>query len=150
MAGRTSIKHNDLRLRWAMMAMAALVAAVVYIMSWPAHAAEGDAKAGEDVFRRCKACHAVGPGAKNRVGPMLNNLIGRKAASVPGYKYSPAMKAAGAKGVVWTEAVLQDYLTKPRTFLKGTKMIFNGLPEEEDRVDLLAYLKTFSKHASLL
>ncbi len=143
MAGRTNIKQNDCRLRLAMMAMAALIAAAVYIMSSPAYAA--DAEAGEDVFRRCKACHAIGPGATNRVGPMLNNLIGRKAATVPGYNYSPAMKAASAKGVVWTEAVLLNYLTRPREFVKGTKMIFNGLPEEEDRVDLLAYLKTFSK-----
>ena len=151
MTGTTRLASKDWRQRLAFTTLAALIGAMVQTASLPAQAADaaakGDAESGEDVFRRCKACHAIGPGARNRVGPMLNDLFGRKAAGVPDYAYSPAMKAAGAKGLVWTKAVLLDYLKRPRDYVKGTKMIFAGLPEEEDRVDLLAYLKTFSKPA---
>ena len=151
MTGTIRFASKDWRQRLAFTTLAALIGAAVQTASLPAHAADatakGDAEAGEDVFRRCRSCHAIGPGARNRVGPMLNNLIGRKAASVPDYAFSPAMKTAGANGLVWTEAVLLDYLARPRDYVKGTKMIFAGLPEEEDRVDLLAYLKTFSKPA---
>lgn len=151
MTGTTRFASKDWRQRLTYTTMAALIGALVQTASLTAQAADatakGDAEAGEDVFRRCRACHAIGPGARNRVGPMLNDLIGRKAASVPGYAYSPAMKVAGANELVWTEAVLLDYLTRPRDYVRGTKMIFAGLPEEEDRVDLVAYLKTFSKPA---
>ena len=76
--------------------------------------AEGDAVKGEKVFKKCKACHAVGEGAKNKIGPMLNDLIGRKAGTVEGFKYSPAMKEAGEKGLMWTDA---DGPPSPISFL---------------------------------
>ena len=105
--------------------------------------AEGDAAAGEKVFKKCKACHQVGDGAKNRVGPMLNGIVGNEIASVDGFKYSKAFKAKKDEGLVWTEEELDAFLTKPKKYLKGTKMSFAGLKKEEQRADVIAYLKTF-------
>lgn len=108
-------------------------------------AAEGDVKKGEKVFRKCKACHAVGPKAKNKVGPELNGIVGRAAGSVEGYKYSPAMTESG---LTWDEATLDKYLTKPKDLVPGTKMIFAGLKKDTQRADLIAYLKTFNADGS--
>ncbi len=105
--------------------------------------AEGDAEAGEKVFKKCKACHAVGEGAKNKVGPVLNGIIGEPAAAVDGFKFSDAMKQAAADGLVWDEANLTAFLTKPKDFMKGTKMTFAGLKKEKDIANVIAYLKTF-------
>jgi len=105
--------------------------------------ADGDAAAGEKVFRKCKACHMVGEGAKNRVGPELNGIVGRPAASIEDFKYSDAMKAKGQEGLVWTDENLHTYLKKPRDFVPGTKMTFAGLRKDDDRDDVIAYLKTF-------
>ncbi len=99
---------------------------------------------GKNVFKRCAVCHAVGAGARNKLGPHLNDLFGRAAGSLSGYSYSKAMKDAGAK-VVWSEATLDAYLTNPRGFVKGTKMVFPGLPKQAERQDLIAYLRTFDK-----
>ena len=110
---------------------------------WSASAsAAGDVAHGEQVFRQCKVCHAVGPGAKAGVGPEQNNLIGSKAGSRPGYNYSPAMKKAGEGGLVWTEENLNKYLENPKGLVPGTKMIFPGLKNPKDREDVIAYLKT--------
>ena len=105
--------------------------------------AEGDAAAGEKVFRKCKACHAVGDGAKNKVGPMLNGIVGNEIASVEDFKYSKAFLAKKDEGLVWTEEVLDAYLTKPKKYIKGTKMTFPGLRKEGDRANVIAYLLTF-------
>jgi cytochrome c len=105
----------------------------------------GDAAAGEKVFNRCKACHAVGEGAKNRVGPELNDLIGRTAGTAEGYKYSPAMQKAGANGLVWNAESLATYLANPKATVKGTKMAFAGLKGQDDLDNIIAYLETFSK-----
>lgn len=105
--------------------------------------AEGDAAAGEKVFKKCKACHQVGEKAKNRVGPILNGVVGRPAGEEEGFKYSDAMKAKGAEGLVWTDENLDSYLTKPRDFVPGNKMSFAGLKKPEDRANVIAYLKTF-------
>ena len=105
--------------------------------------AEGDAAAGEKVFKKCKACHQVGDGAKNRIGPMLNGIVGKEIASVDGFKYSKAFKAKKDEGLVWTEEELDAFLTKPKKYLKGTKMSFAGLKKEDDRANVIAYLKTF-------
>ena len=107
-----------------------------------AASAAGDAVKGKKVFRKCKACHAVGKTAKNKVGPVLNGIVGRKAATFKGYKYSKAMKAAGAKGIVWDEKNLDTYLTKPKKFVPKTKMSFAGLKKASQRADLIAYLAT--------
>ena len=99
--------------------------------------AEGDADKGKKVFKKCKTCHTFDPG-KKKIGPHLKGIIGRKSASVEGYKYSKAMKAAD---VTWDEATLDIYLKKPKAFIKGTKMTFAGLKKESQRQDVIAYLK---------
>ena len=105
----------------------------------------GPVAAGEKAFRKCKACHQVGNDARNRAGPTLNGVVGRVAASVKGFSYSKAMKAAGQRGLVWSEEELAGYLAKPRTHLKGTKMSFAGLKSEDEIAATIAYLKTFSE-----
>ncbi|WP_457937895.1 c-type cytochrome [Mesorhizobium sp. 10J20-29] len=103
-----------------------------------------DAAAGEKLFAKCKACHAVGEGAKNRVGPHLNELMGRTAGTVESYRYSKAMAKAGEEGLVWNDETLKTYLTSPKAMVKGTKMAFSGLKDEEDLANMIAYLSTFS------
>lgn len=105
----------------------------------------GIVTAGERAFRKCKACHQVGKDARNRAGPTLNGVYGRVAASVKGFNYSDAMKAAGKRGLVWDEEALAGYLAKPRAYLKGTKMTFVGLKSEDEIAATIAYLRTFSE-----
>jgi cytochrome c len=106
----------------------------------PALAQDDLAAEGEKVFRKCGACHQVGEGAENKVGPELNGVIGRTAGSLEGFKYSDAMIEAGAGGLVWDEATLKEYLENPRAMVKGTKMAFAGLKKEEERAAVIAYL----------
>lgn len=110
-----------------------------------APAQEGNADEGAEVFKKCRACHDVGSEAKNKVGPILNGIIGRQAGTIEGYNYSDANKQAGAKGLAWTEEVMFKYLEAPLSFMPGTKMAFAGLKDAQDRRDLIAYLKQFSK-----
>lgn len=106
--------------------------------------ADGDAALGAKVFKKCGACHAVGEGAKNRVGPELNEVVGRHAAAVADYKYSKPMMAAGADGLVWSDETLAQFLASPKGFIKGTKMSFAGLKKDDEIANVIAYLKTFS------
>ncbi len=101
-----------------------------------------DATKGQAAFNRCRACHAIGPGAHNKAGPQLNGIVGRKAAAVPGFDYSEAMKAQGVAGLVWTEAKLSAYLQSPDAFLPGGVMAFAGVKDEGQLQDLIAFLKT--------
>jgi cytochrome c len=103
----------------------------------------GDPANGEKVFRKCAACHDVGPEAKAKVGPPLNGIIGRAAATFEGFKYSDAMTEAGAGGLVWSAETIGEFLEKPKDFVPGTKMTFAGLRKEEERADVIAYLATF-------
>ncbi|MGR3462133.1 MAG: c-type cytochrome [Roseovarius sp.] len=105
--------------------------------------AEGDPEAGEKVFRKCKACHMVGEGAKNRVGPVLNGVVGRPVASVEGFKYSDVLQEMAAADAVWTEEELAAFLASPRKYAKGTKMTFPGLRKDAEIADVIAYLATF-------
>jgi cytochrome c len=123
----------------------ASAATLALLIPMASASAEGDAAKGEKVFRKCKACHAVGEGAKNKVGPHLNDIIGRAAGTAEGFKYSKAMKAAGEGGIVWDDESLAAYLEKPRDYIKGNRMSFAGLRKEADRANVIAYLKTFSE-----
>lgn len=106
--------------------------------------AEDDPSKGEKVFRKCKACHAVGEGAKNKVGPILNGIIGAAAGANGDFKYSKALIARAKDGLIWDEAALGAYLTKPKDFIDGTKMTFAGLRKEADISNVIAYLATFN------
>ncbi len=105
-----------------------------------AGAALADAKAGAQVFKKCGACHTATE-ATNKVGPSLMGVVGRPVATVPGYTYSPAMKAFAEGGKVWDEATLTTYLADPKGVVKGTKMGFAGLKKPEDVANVIAYLK---------
>lgn len=103
-----------------------------------AQPAAGDAAKGEQVFKRCQACHVINQ-PTNRVGPHLVGIIGRKSGSVEGFKYSDANKNSGA---TWDEATLDTYLTDPKAFMPGNKMAFPGLKKPEERADIIAFLKS--------
>lgn len=98
---------------------------------------DGDAAKGKKIFNKCKACHSLEEG-KKKVGPSLFGIVGKAAGTVEGYKYSKAMKESG---LTWDEATLDSFIKKPKKFLKGTKMSFAGLKKEDQREDLIAYLK---------
>lgn len=95
---------------------------------------------GEKVFKRCAACHQIGPDAQHRVGPELTDVIGRTAGTAEGFKYSKAMIEKGQEGWVWTEENLTHYLENPRADVKGTTMAFAGLKKEEERKAVVAYI----------
>ena len=101
--------------------------------------------AGEKAFRKCKACHQVGEGAKNRSGPQLNGVVGRAAGAVEGFKYSKALVKAAEEGLVWGDDALNGFLKKPRAYLKGTKMSFAGFKSEDDIAAVIAYLRSFAE-----
>jgi len=122
-------------------ALAALLLAPLALS--PAALAEGDPAAGEKLFKKCKTCHEVGAEAKNKVGPLLNGVAGSSAGSVEGYKYSDAFEAKKAEGLVWSDENLDAYLAKPKDFIPKTKMTFPGLRKEQERADMIAYLKQF-------
>jgi cytochrome c len=121
----------------------ALLALAVLASAATARAAEGNVANGEEVFRKCRACHDVGPQAKNKIGPVLNGVLGRKAGTIEGFNYSDANRKAGEDGWVWTEEKMMSYLENPREAMPGNKMAFAGLREEQERKDVVAYLKTF-------
>ncbi len=116
--------------------------AVLCALNAPAFA-EGDAEKGEKVFKKCKACHAVGEDAKNKVGPHLNGIIGAPAGQNADFKYSEALTTMAADGLVWDEDSMSAFLTKPKDFMKGTKMSFAGLRKEADVANVIAYLAGF-------
>ena len=121
----------------------AAATALVTLGTVPAFAQDGDAAEGEKVFRRCMACHAVGEGAQNKVGPMLNGIVGRAAGSVEGFSYSDALMAKAEEGLVWSAEEIDAFITNPKDYLPGTKMSYPGLRGEDDRANVIAYLATF-------
>lgn len=129
---------------------ASLLLCVLGVVATPGVSEEiVDKLRGADLFRRtCNACHKVGEGAKHSVGPHLNGLFGRRAGSVHDYRYSDAMLQAGIDGLVWTSETLDQYLEKPRAFVRGTRMMYNGRRDPQDRADLMAYLGDFSDSPS--
>ena len=101
-----------------------------------------DAAAGKSSFNKCLACHAIGEGAKNKVGPVLNGLESRKSGTVEGYSYSEANKNSG---IVWSKEVFLEYIKDPKGKIPGTKMIFAGIKNEKEAGDLWAYVASFDK-----
>jgi len=120
--------------------MRSLVLTASFLLLGIGTAAAQDPAAGEKVFAQCRACHQVGPTAKNAVGPVLNGLFGRPAGSVEGYNYSAANKNSG---ITWDEATFREYIKDPKAKIPGTKMIYTGLKDEQRVTDLVAYLKQF-------
>jgi cytochrome c len=119
-----------------------LLAAAAFISLTAASAqADGDAVKGKKVFAKCMACHTLEAG-KNKVGPTLHGIFGRKAGTAEGFTYSDAMKNAP---ITWSEAELDKYLTNPKKDIPGNKMAFPGLPKPDDRANVIAYLKEASQ-----
>lgn len=113
----------------------------------PANAeAIGDAGAGADGFRKhCAACHQIGPDAKNRIGPRLTGIYGRRAAAVADFPgYSKAIARMGNDGLVWTLDTLDAYIENPKALVSGTRMNFRGIKDATERANVLAYLREFS------
>ena len=99
----------------------------------------------EALFKQCVACHEIGAGAKHKVGPHLDGLFGRTAGSLEGFRYSAGMRAAGEAGLVWSVQTLDEYLERPRDFIKGNRMSFRGMADAEDRAALVSWLETATR-----
>jgi len=115
-----------------------LIAVILIAVS--ARAFAQDVDAGEKSFRKCLPCHAIGEGATNKLGPVLNGLEGRKSGTIEGYTYTDANKNSG---ITWNEASFKEYILDPRAKIPNTKMIFPGIKNEQEQADLWAYLKQF-------
>jgi cytochrome c len=114
------------------------LAECAFVLTVPASAQ--DLAAGENSFKKCLPCHAVGEGAKNKVGPLLNGLEGRKSGTIEGYTYTEANKNSG---IEWSAGTFADYIKDPRAKIPGTKMIFAGIKNEKEIGDLWAYIAQF-------
>jgi cytochrome c len=144
-------KHNDacsrVGLREGEMTafISSFVLSLLFVAVSPAEAQDsmpvGDPGSGALVFKKCMACHQVGPKAKNGIAPVLNGVVGRQAAQYPEYNYSSANKKSG---LTWDEPTLARYLRAPSKVVPGTKMIFAGLKKEQEISDVIAYLKQFA------
>jgi cytochrome c2 len=126
--------------------MRRLVAALALMLASTGTAASQDVAddpvldQGAQLFGACRDCHQIGPGARSRVGPHLNGVIGRPAGSLEDFRYSPGMRAIGASGLVWTEANLDRYLRNPRVVVPRTSMAYAGLRDDAERAALIAYI----------
>lgn len=127
--------------RKSMLALAALATALLGNATAAVAQANGDATRGRHVFRKCTVCHVVNPSSTALLAPPLSNIIGRTAATIPGFEYSDIMKIAGQRGLVWTKDALYHFLDRPEQFIPGTYMAFAGL-EPQERADVIAYLET--------
>jgi cytochrome c len=121
------------------------VVATGLVLAMPAVASAQDAEAGKKLWNKCAPCHAIGPGAKNKVGPELNGILGRPAASVEGFAYSDALKKSG---LTWDDATLHKWLENPKALVPGTKMLFPGVKDETQRDDIIAYIESFKADGS--
>lgn len=121
-----------------------LAFSTVLFVSTTAFGEGADVAAGEKLFKRCSVCHTADADESKR-GPSLEGVVGRAAASYPGYPYSDAMREAAAKGLVWNENELKKFLKKPQAMVKGTWMAFAGLTKEKDLENMIAYLKQHSE-----
>ena len=115
---------------------------VIAAMAAASGAQAQDAAAGKASFNKCLPCHAAGEGAKNKVGPVLNGLNGRKSGTVEGYSYTEANKNSG---ITWDEATFKEYIKDPKARIPGTKMVFAGIKNEQEASDLWAFLAQYDK-----
>ena len=115
------------------------------LLAAPGVAAAQDSAAGKAPFGKCQACHAVGPGAKNNLGPELNGLVGRQAGMAAGYQYSPALKNAG---FAWDQTSFAAFIADPRGKIPGNKMAFAGIKDQAEIASLWAYLLDFNVDGS--
>ncbi|MGH6864950.1 MAG: c-type cytochrome [Methyloceanibacter sp.] len=117
--------------------------ALLVTLTGPASAA-GDAEAGKAAFAKCGICHQVGANAQNLVGPELDKVLGRKAASVEGFAYSPGMQKLADEGFVWSEENIDKWIADPKAMLPDSPMAlaFQGIPDAGERANIIAYLKT--------
>ncbi len=120
--------------------MKGLVVASAVLIASAGGALAQDLAAGENSFKKCLPCHSVGADAKNKVGPVLNGLEGRKSGTIEGYNYTDANKNSG---ITWDEKAFAEYITDPRAKIPGTKMVFAGIKSENEKAALWAYLKQF-------
>ena len=104
--------------------------------------AQTDKQRAQRLFLRCQACHSIAAGEPDKIGPNLNGVVGRKAALKPGYTYSPALVKAN---LTWDQATLDAWLTRPAKLVPGTKMVFEGIAQPDERAALIAYLKTYRR-----
>jgi cytochrome c len=118
---------------------------IVFLLSFVHSAQAADAGAGKKTFNKCKACHGVDEGGKNKLGPNLWNIVGAPVAAKEGYRYSKALLAYAAEAGTWNEENLDAWLKKPKDLVRKTKMIFPGLKKAEDRENLIAFLKENGK-----
>jgi cytochrome c len=128
------------RLRIAGVPFVVLAAAGLTLAASTGAATAQDVSAGETSFKKCMPCHDIGEDAKNKVGPELNGLDGRKSGTAADYNYSEANKNSG---ITWSEATFKEYIKDPRAKIPGTKMIFPGIKNEQEADSLWAYLKQF-------
>jgi cytochrome c len=122
-----------------------LVASAAIVVSVGIASAQ-DLAAGETSFKKCLPCHSVGEGAKNKVGPVLNGLEGRKSGTIEGYNYTDANKNSG---IIWNEETFREYIKDPRAKIPGTKMVFAGIKNDNEITNLWAYLKQFDAEGKI-
>jgi cytochrome c len=136
--GDDETAQRELKMK-SILATAAVLAAIAQGLIAVGAQAQ-DAAAGEQSFKKCLPCHAIGEDAKNKVGPELNGLDGRKSGTAPDFNYSDANKNSG---ITWNKATFLEYIKDPRAKIQGTKMIFPGIKNEKEADDLWAYLSSF-------
>ncbi len=116
----------------------------------PVEAGAFDNDEAKKSFKKCASCHAIGPEAKNRVGPQLNGLENRPYGGLDGYKYSAAFKKAAESGAVWNTETLDQFLLKPKAIVRGTKMAFGGIRDDKERLNLVSWLLHFDANGKEL
>jgi cytochrome c len=132
---RATREHEEL-------SMKKITLSALIVIATSSAALAQDTAAGKTSFNKCLACHAIGEGAKNKVGPELNGLKGRKSGTAEGYSYSEANKNSG---ITWDEATFKDYIKDPKAKIPGTKMVFAGIKNEQEAGDLWAFLAQYDK-----